>query len=92
MMVDKMIKEIQKALKGKGFDPIEVDGNFGKDTQSAVIAFQSFAGLVIDGEVGFDTLKALGLKYLKKSIYMDTQNFTNFSPFPSTHISSVSNI
>ena len=61
LMIDNKIKDIQKALKEKGFDPKGFDGKFGKDTQVAVIAFQSFSGIVIDGEVGHETLKALGL-------------------------------
>ncbi|MEW2634626.1 peptidoglycan-binding domain-containing protein [Streptomyces sp. NPDC048389] len=36
-----------------------MDGEFGEDTMSAVKLFQSDKGLLVDGEVGPDTWKAL---------------------------------
>jgi hypothetical protein len=53
------VKELQRALKEKGFDPQGTDGNFGTNTRSAVIAFQRANGLEPDGVVGKDTRAAL---------------------------------
>ena len=53
------VRELQRALKEKGFDPQGVDGKFGANTKKAVIAFQKANGLEADGVVGKFTLKAL---------------------------------
>ncbi|MBK8817400.1 MAG: peptidoglycan-binding protein [Methylococcaceae bacterium] len=55
------VKQIQQALKDKGFDPGLVDGDFGPATEAAVIAFQKSEELAADGVVGLKTLKALGI-------------------------------
>ena len=54
MMQDQMAKTIQSLLG------IEQDGIYGPVTMAAVIAFQKAHGLVVDGEVGPLTFKALG--------------------------------
>jgi hypothetical protein len=56
------IVEIQKALTAKGFNPGPVDGIFSAKTAAAVISSQATVGLIIDGEVGVETAKALGIK------------------------------
>jgi lysozyme family protein len=56
-----IIKKIQGALASKGFSPGAIDGEFGPDTEAAVVAFQLSEGLVADGEVGRDTAAALGI-------------------------------
>ena len=53
------VRELQLALKAKGFDPQGTDGKFGANTKKAVIAFQKANGLEPDGIVGKDTIKAL---------------------------------
>lgn len=53
------VKELQRALKAKGFDPQGTDGHFGANTRKAVVAFQRASGLKDDGIVGKDTLAAL---------------------------------
>lgn len=53
------VKELQRALKEKGFDPQGTDGKFGENTRKAVVAFQKANGLKADGVVGRDTLAAL---------------------------------
>src|SRR5688572_3826006 len=55
------VKELQRRLKGAGFDPGPVDGYLGPKTEKAVKAFQRARGLVVDGEVGPQTWGALGL-------------------------------
>jgi uncharacterized protein (TIGR02594 family) len=52
------VTELQTALKGLGF-PVEVDGFFGGETETAVTAFQKLRGLKADGEVGAQTAAAL---------------------------------
>ncbi len=51
---------LQKRLAEKGFDPGDIDGDFGDNTQAAVIAFQRARGLLVDGIVGPQTRAALG--------------------------------
>ncbi len=56
-----IIIEIQKALASKGFSPGEIDGDFGPQTEAAVLDFQLSEGLLADGEVGPDTAAELGI-------------------------------
>jgi peptidoglycan hydrolase-like protein with peptidoglycan-binding domain len=53
------VRELQKALETKGFDPKGVDGQFGGNTRAAVMAFQQANGLKADGIVGTRTRAAL---------------------------------
>jgi peptidoglycan hydrolase-like protein with peptidoglycan-binding domain len=46
------VRELQQALKGLGYDPGVVDGQFGSGTESAVKAFQKAQGITVDGIVG----------------------------------------
>lgn len=55
------VKQLQDALKQKGFDPGTPDGQFGAGTEAAVIAFQKSEGLVPDGVAGPRTQVGLGL-------------------------------
>ena len=50
---------LQKALAALGFDVGKPDGDFGSNTQDAVIAFQQAHDLKPDGIVGTDTARAL---------------------------------
>jgi peptidoglycan hydrolase-like protein with peptidoglycan-binding domain len=52
------VSTLQALLNGKG-QSIAVDGDFGPQTRSAVINFQSAAGIQVDGEVGPQTKAAL---------------------------------
>jgi hypothetical protein len=65
-MKREIIFKIQQALVAKGFDPKEIDGDYGPDTQAAVAAFQQAAGLVIDGAVGPETAEALGISLMSE--------------------------
>lgn len=56
-----VIEDIQRALKAAGFDPGPVDGDYGHNTAAAVAAFQTVKGLVIDGQVGKQTARTLGV-------------------------------
>ena len=46
------VRELQQALKGLGYDPGPVDGQFGARTEAAVKAFQKAQGIAVDGIVG----------------------------------------
>jgi peptidoglycan hydrolase-like protein with peptidoglycan-binding domain len=46
------VSDLQEALDTLGFDPGEIDGVFGEDTRSAVIAFQQSKAISADGVVG----------------------------------------
>jgi hypothetical protein len=60
-MRTEVIFKIQQALAARGFDPGEIDGDYGLDTQAAVADFQRAVGLVVDGAVGPETSEALGI-------------------------------
>ncbi|MFC0710169.1 TIGR02594 family protein [Azorhizophilus paspali] len=55
----KLVRQIQQALKEKGFDPGEVDGIWGRKTIAAVKQFQLAHQLEVDGIVGPKTTEAL---------------------------------
>ncbi len=55
------VKTIQRKLKNWGYYKGEVDGIFGAKTKEAVKYFQRKNGLKVDGIVGKNTLKALGI-------------------------------
>ena len=57
-----IVGEIQTELLHRGFDPGPIDNFYGYMTEAAVRAFQLSLGLVVDGEVGDQTAKALGLE------------------------------
>ena len=55
------VRSIQQALKKKGYFNSKVDGIFGTITLNAVKRFQKDNKLKVDGIVGKQTLKALGI-------------------------------
>jgi peptidoglycan hydrolase-like protein with peptidoglycan-binding domain len=56
------IRQIQQALKDKGYDPGPVDNILGSRTKAALTKFQKEKNLPV-GNLDLDTLKALGVKY-----------------------------
>lgn len=55
----KDVEALQRVLNALGFNAGVVDGDFGSNTETAVKAFQTKAGITVDGEVGPQTWKAL---------------------------------
>ncbi len=55
------VTTLQETLKARGFDPGQIDSDFGGGTEAAVIAFQKSEGLLSDGIAGPWTLARLGL-------------------------------
>ena len=53
------VKELQTALNALGYDCGEVDGVFGKNTESGLRAFQTASGIEVDGVFGKESKKAL---------------------------------
>jgi peptidoglycan hydrolase-like protein with peptidoglycan-binding domain len=47
-----VVRQLQSALRGLGYDPGAIDGQFGSRTESAVKAFQRAQGIAVDGIVG----------------------------------------
>lgn len=58
------VKQLQQKLKDAGFDPGDIDGQFGPRTEAALRAFQQANGLRVDGRAGEESFKALGLEYI----------------------------
>jgi N-acetylmuramoyl-L-alanine amidase len=56
-----VVTQIQQVLKNQGFYQGAVDGVFGSKTEAAVKSFQKSYGLTVDGKVGTQTLKAMGI-------------------------------
>lgn len=63
------VRQIQTKLKELGYYKGSVDGIFGKQTRSAVIAFQKNCGLTADGIAGPKTLLYLGITSNSSSGY-----------------------
>lgn len=54
-----IVRKAQRRLQGLGFDPQGIDGDYGNNTQAAVLSFQQDAGLAPTGEVDVATWKRL---------------------------------
>ncbi|KSU87671.1 MULTISPECIES: S41 family peptidase [Priestia] len=65
-MTDDQIKNAQQMLKGLGFEPGRTDGYFGKETETAVKAFQKTNDQKVTGEIDEDTAALLQTKLLEK--------------------------
>ncbi len=57
-----LIYSLQKALKEAGYNPGPIDGDLGQQTMTAVEAYQKDKGLP-QGQLTFETLKTLGIKF-----------------------------
>lgn len=55
------VVRLQERLAERGFSPGRIDGEFGRGTEAAVLAFQRSEGLLPDSIAGPRTLAALGL-------------------------------
>ncbi len=59
------VRTVQRRLRELGYYTGSIDGDFGKETEKAVKAFQKANGLSADGKVGEQTLKKLNDKNAK---------------------------
>ena len=55
----KDVEDLQRRLKAVGYNPGEIDGEYGPNTASAVKALQKDADILVDGEFGPDSYAAL---------------------------------
>ena len=69
------VSKLQEALLTLGYYDKEIDGRFGRGTETAVKAYQSSVGLKADGKAGTLTLNAL----YKASSEVDTSSFASAS-------------
>ena len=62
LMTGPDVKSVQQALMARGYScgSTGADGAYGRNTRSAVKAFQKASGLAADGKAGRDTVTALG--------------------------------
>jgi peptidoglycan hydrolase-like protein with peptidoglycan-binding domain len=56
------VKEVQQALKDKGYDPGPVDGAMGARTKDAIKSFQSASNLQATGTINTETAEKLGVQ------------------------------
>lgn len=68
------VKAIQKKLKAWGYYNGDVDGIYGSKTYNAVKKFQKKNNLKVDGIVGENTLKALGISGSKNNSQNNSNN------------------
>ncbi len=57
-----LVREVQAALKDRGYDPGQVDGIMGPLTRDALRKFQEANGLAVDGQLSDETLDKLGVQ------------------------------
>jgi len=57
-----VIRQVQDALRSKGYDPGPSDNVMGARTKAALVKFQKDNGLPV-GQLDFQTLKALSVNY-----------------------------
>ena len=55
----KDVEDLQTRIKAVGYDPGEIDGEYGTNTENAVKALQKDADILVDGEFGPDSYAAL---------------------------------
>lgn len=55
------VRNVQRALENKGFDPGPIDGRVGSKTRQAIRGFQDRFGIKANGELNNQTLFALGI-------------------------------
>lgn len=80
------VETIQNVLNQNGAN-LKVDGILGKNTDAAIRAFQESHGLIADGAVGPDTMKAMELEYsrnLKFTVEEAKDAGLGERPFPSS--------
>ena len=56
-----LVRDVQQALKNRGYYTGNVDGIYGTGTYNAIVSFQRDNGLTTDGIAGEATLRALGI-------------------------------
>jgi peptidoglycan hydrolase-like protein with peptidoglycan-binding domain len=62
-MTGQIVRDVQRRLTELGFHSGPADGVYGGQTAAAVQAFQSAKRMLVDGEVGAATAKALGVEW-----------------------------
>ena len=61
-VTSQMVRDVQSALRSRGYDPGPADNVMGSRTKAALVKFQRENNLPV-GQLDFETLKALGVDY-----------------------------
>ena len=89
--VDPQVRAVQEILRTLGFvvrtasgtiKEITVDGDFGDETEKAVMDFQKSSGLLVDGVVGPVTMRELQEAYTRKMVELHAPTATAATPTP----------
>lgn len=65
------VTELQKLLQQRGFNPSDINGQFGAPTDAALRAFQTSVGLRADGQAGQNTMAALKMPAVTSNVTLD---------------------
>jgi hypothetical protein len=89
--IDPQVRTVQEILKSLGFvartasgsiKEIDVDGDFGEETENAVMDFQKSSGLLVDGVVGPVTIQELQEGYTRKMVELHAPTAAAATPTP----------
>jgi len=70
-----LVRKLQSTLKESGFNPGNIDGNFGHETRKAVVKFQGSKKLEEDGVVGPISLEALNIEAMLHAPELERKHF-----------------
>lgn len=69
-----LVRDVQQALKNRGYYKGNVDGIYGTGTYNAIVSFQKDNALTADGIAGTETLRALEFLPEQVAVGLDRQN------------------
>lgn len=76
------VRSVQVRLQELGYYDGETAGYFDADTKEAIAAFQKDSNLFVDGVIGANTLKALGISPRSRKAYEESSICSTLIPVP----------